>query len=79
MKTVAQRQYVVSDTHFSTLQGSGPEGDAVLLNTGGVSFVLPEKVDEMLKRAFKSLKAFPMLIQGLRKLARLILSLQGLI
>ena len=28
-------------------QGSGPKGDKVLLNTGGLSFVLPE-VDEML-------------------------------
>ena len=30
-------------------QGSGPEGDKVLLNTGGFSFVLPELV-EGLKR-----------------------------
>ena len=29
-------------------QGSGPEGDKVLLNTGGLSFILPEEVDEML-------------------------------
>ena len=30
-------------------QGSGPEGDEVLLNTGGLSFVLPY-LDEMLHR-----------------------------
>ena len=29
-------------------QGSGPEGDEVLLNTGGLSFVLTEEVDETL-------------------------------
>ena len=29
-------------------QGSGPEGDEVLKATGGLSFVLPEEVDEML-------------------------------
>ena len=29
-------------------RGSGPEGDEVLQNTGGLSFVLPEEVDEML-------------------------------
>ena len=28
-------------------QGSSPEGDKVLWNTGGLSFVLPEQVDEM--------------------------------
>ena len=28
-------------------QGSGPEGDKVLQNTGGLSFVLPGEVDEM--------------------------------
>ena len=32
-------------------QGSGPEGDEVLKNTGGLSFVLPEKVDVMLLSA----------------------------
>ena len=30
-------------------QGSGPKGDKVLLNTGGLSFVVPELV-EGLKR-----------------------------
>ena len=30
-------------------QGSGPEGDEVLKNTGGLSFVLPEEVNEMLE------------------------------
>ena len=29
-------------------QGSGPEGNKVLENTGGVLFVLPENIDEML-------------------------------
>ena len=29
-------------------QGGGPEGDEVLYNTGGLSFVLPEQVDKML-------------------------------
>ena len=29
-------------------QGSGPEGDKVLYNTGGLLFVLPEEVDKML-------------------------------
>ena len=29
-------------------QGSGPKGDEVLQNTGGLSFVLPEEVDEKL-------------------------------
>ena len=29
-------------------QGSGPEGDEVLQNTGGLLFILPGKVDEML-------------------------------
>ena len=31
-------------------QGSGSEGDEVLWNTGGLSFVLSVKVDEMLWR-----------------------------
>ena len=31
-------------------QGSGPEGDEVLKNTGGLLYVLPEEVNEMLKR-----------------------------
>ena len=30
------------------MQGSGPKGDEVLQNTGGLSFVLPKNVDEML-------------------------------
>ena len=29
-------------------QGSGLKGDKVLYNTGGLLFVLPEEVDEML-------------------------------
>ena len=29
-------------------QGSGPKGDDVLKNTGGILFFLPQEVDEML-------------------------------
>ena len=29
-------------------QGSSPEWDKVLLNTGGLLFVLPDNIDEML-------------------------------
>ena len=29
-------------------QGRGPKGDEVLKNTGGLSFVLPDNIDEML-------------------------------
>ena len=47
---VAQGQYVVSDTRCPALhgcesewgeQGSGPERDKVLQNTGGLSFICP--------------------------------------
>ena len=48
-------------------QGSGPEGDEVLLNTGGISFVLlerPQRTDLKPQRADLRLK---WLIQGLRE------------
>ena len=46
-KPVTQRQYMVRDTccptshdcEFEGKQGSGPKGDKVLLNTGGLLFV----------------------------------------
>ena len=55
---VAQGQYMWSAIPVALLciivnrseekQGSGPKGDKVLYNTGGLSFVLPEEVDKML-------------------------------
>ena len=32
-------------------QGSGPEGDEVLYNTGGLSFFRPDSIDEVLTGA----------------------------